>query len=71
MMPGLGKSLIIVGLLIALVGVLFTLAGKIPWLGRLPGDIFIKRENFTFYFPLATSIIISLLLSFILWLFRK
>ncbi|GAM11797.1 putative membrane protein YrzS [Geobacter sp. OR-1] len=71
MMPGLGKSLIIVGLLIALVGVLLTIAGKIPWIGRLPGDIFIKRENFTFYFPLATSIIISVILSLILWLFRK
>jgi hypothetical protein len=71
MMPGLGKSLIIVGLLITLVGVLLTIAGKIPWIGRLPGDIFIKRENFTFYFPLATSIVISIILSLILWLFRK
>lgn len=70
-MPGFGKILIISGLLIALVGVLFTFAGKIPWIGRLPGDIFIKRENFTFYFPLATSILLSALLSFILWLFRK
>jgi hypothetical protein len=69
--PGLGKSLILLGLLIALIGVLFTLAGKIPWIGRLPGDIYVKRENFTFYFPLATSIILSLLLSFILWLFRR
>jgi hypothetical protein len=71
MMPGLGKSLIIVGLLIALLGVLLTIAGKIPWIGRLPGDLFIKRENFTFYFPLATSIILSIVLSLILWLFRK
>lgn len=67
----LGKSLIVIGLVIALIGVILTLAGKIPWLGRLPGDIYVKRENFTFYFPLATSIIISLILSFILWLFRK
>lgn len=71
MTPAFGKTLIISGLLIALVGVLFTFSGKIPWLGRLPGDIFVKRENFTFYFPLATSIILSLLLSLILWLFRK
>ena len=70
-MPSLGKSLIVIGLVIALIGVIFSLAGRIPWLGRLPGDIYVKRENFTFYFPLATSIIISLLLSFILWLFRK
>ena len=70
-MPSLGKSLIILGLIIAAVGVLLTLAGRIPWLGRLPGDIYIKKENFTFYFPLATSIIISVVLTLVLWLFRK
>ncbi|UPU35133.1 DUF2905 domain-containing protein [Geomonas paludis] len=70
-MPSFGKSLIILGLIIAAIGVLFTLAGRIPWLGRLPGDIYVKKENFTFYFPLATSIIISLVLSLILWLFRR
>ncbi|WP_136514692.1 DUF2905 domain-containing protein [Geomonas edaphica] len=70
-MPSFGKSLIILGLIIAAIGAIFTLAGKIPWLGRLPGDIYVKKENFTFYFPLATSIIISLLLSLILWFFRK
>ncbi len=70
-MPGFGRSLIIIGLIIAAIGALFSLAGKIPWLGRLPGDIYIKRENFTFYFPLATSIIVSVVLSFILWLLRK
>lgn len=70
-MPGFGKSLIIVGLIIAAIGVIFSFAGKLPWLGRLPGDIYIKRENFSFYFPLATSILISIILSFILWLFRR
>ena len=70
-MPSLGKSLIVLGLVIALIGVILTLAGRIPWIGRLPGDIYIKRENFTFYFPLATSIIVSIILSFILWLLRK
>lgn len=70
-MSSLGKSLILLGLVIAAVGVLFNFAGKLPWLGRLPGDIYIKRENFTFYFPLATSIIVSVVLSFILWLLRK
>lgn len=70
-MPSLGKSLIVIGLVIAAIGALFTLSGRFPWLGRLPGDIYVKRENFTFYFPLATSIILSLLLSFILWFFRK
>ncbi|SNB46330.1 DUF2905 domain-containing protein [Geobacter sp. DSM 9736] len=70
-MSGFGKSLIIVGLIIAGIGVLFTLAGKLPWVGRLPGDIYIKRENFTFYFPLATSILLSVLVSLLLWLFKK
>ena len=70
-MPSFGKSLIVLGLIIAGIGVLLTFAGRIPWLGRLPGDIYVKRENFTFYFPLATSIIISVLLSLILWLLRK
>jgi hypothetical protein len=70
-MPGLGKTLIIVGLVIVAFGVVMTLFGKVPWLGKLPGDIYIKRENFTFYFPLATGIILSVILSLILWLLRK
>lgn len=71
MQHGFGKTLIILGLIIALAGAVITFAGKIPWLGRLPGDIYVKRENFTFYFPLATSIIISLILSLLMWFFRK
>ncbi|CAG1015914.1 hypothetical protein ANAEL_05402 [Anaerolineales bacterium] len=70
-MHGLGRSLIVFGLIIVAVGVILTFAGKIPWVGRLPGDIYVKRGNFTFYFPLATSILISVILSLILWLFRK
>lgn len=70
-MTGVGRMLIVAGLVIAAVGALLLLSGKIPWLGRLPGDILVKREKFTFYFPLATSLLISLLLSLILWLFRK
>jgi hypothetical protein len=70
-MSSLGKSLIVIGLIIALVGVILSFAGRIPWLGRLPGDIYLKRENFTFYFPLATCIIVSIILSLILWFFRK
>lgn len=70
-MPGFGKTLIIIGLIIILIGVILTFAGKIPWIGRLPGDIYIKRENFTFYFPLATSILLSIILSLIFWLLRK
>lgn len=70
-MSGLGRSLIYLGLIIAAIGVVVSFAGKLPWLGRLPGDIYIKRDNFSFYFPLATSIIISIVLSLILWLFRR
>lgn len=67
----LGKILIIIGAVIAVIGLLLTLGDKIPWIGRLPGDIYIKRERFTFYFPLMTSIIISLILTLIFALFRK
>jgi hypothetical protein len=47
------------------------LAGKLPWVGRLPGDIVLHRKNFTFYFPLATSILISLLLTLLFWILGK
>lgn len=70
-MNGPGRSLVIIGLVIVAAGLLISLGPRIPWLGKLPGDIHIKRENFSFYFPLATSILLSLLLSFILWLFRR
>jgi len=64
---GLGKILLLVGLVIAVLGLLIMFAGKIPWIGRLPGDIFYKGKNFTFYFPLATSLLISIILTLILW----
>jgi Protein of unknown function (DUF2905) len=70
-MTDMGRWLIFLGLVIATVGVFLTFAGKIPWLGRLPGDIYIKRVNFSFYFPLATCIIVSVLVSLVLWLIRK
>lgn len=70
-MSEMGKWLIILGLVIAACGVIITFAGKIPWLGKLPGDIYIKRENYSFYFPLATCLLVSAIVSFILWLFRK
>jgi hypothetical protein len=70
-MSGMGKILILSGLLITLAGVVMLFAGKIPWIGRLPGDIYIRKGNFSFYFPLATCIILSLLLTLILRLFRK
>jgi hypothetical protein len=68
---GIGKILIVFGCLMVALGVLLVFSDKIPWLGRLPGDISIKRENFSFYFPLTTCILISLLLSLLFYFFRK
>ena len=70
-MAGLGKMLILLGAVIILVGLGLLFANKIPYIGRLPGDIYVKRDNFTFYFPLSTCIFISVILSLIFWLFRK
>ena len=70
-MTELGKTLILLGGLLMAVGVLLTLGGKVPWLGRLPGDIFIQRDHFSFYFPLATSLLISVLLSLLFFLWRR
>ena len=70
-MPALGKALIVLGAIIILVGVGLLVAQRIPYIGRLPGDIYVKRENYTFYFPLTTCVIISIVLSLIFWIFRK
>jgi hypothetical protein len=70
-LSGVGKLLIVLGGLLIIIGAVMVLAGKIPWLGRLPGDIYIERPNFTFVFPLATSILISVILSLLLYLFSK
>ena len=67
----MGKFIIIIGLVLVLVGIVIHFADKIPWIGRLPGDILIKKENFTFYFPLVTSIILSIVISLIIYLIRK
>jgi formate hydrogenlyase subunit 3/multisubunit Na+/H+ antiporter MnhD subunit len=69
--PHTGKILIVIGLGLAAVGVLLLLADKIPFLGRLPGDIVVKKDNFSFYFPLTTCLIVSIVLSLLLYLFRK
>lgn len=62
-----GKALVALGLLIALAGVVLMLVGRVPWLGRLPGDIHIERGNFSFYFPLVTSLLLSVVLTLLLW----
>ena len=61
----------IVGGLLVLLGALFSLGGRLPWLGRLPGDIVVERPNFRFYFPIGTSILISIILSLIAAAFRR
>jgi membrane protein implicated in regulation of membrane protease activity len=73
MMPlnGFGKLLIILGGILIIVGAVVILAGKIPWLGRLPGDIYIERRNFSFFFPLTTSILVSVILSLVLYLVSR
>ena len=67
----LGKMLILFGGVVVLVGVVLLSFGKIPFLGKLPGDIIIQKKNFTFYFPIVTSILLSLIISLILYLFKK
>lgn len=67
----LGKMLILLGVVIIVIGLLLLVGEKIPWIGRLPGDILIRKEKFTFYFPIATSILISIILTLLFTLFRK
>jgi len=65
------KWFLVLGVIFLGLGAVLTLAGKTGWIGRLPGDIRIERKNFSFYFPLATSLLLSLLLTLILSLFRR
>ncbi len=67
----MGRFLILLGVVLIVVGLVVQLSGRIPWLGRLPGDFVIKRENFSFYFPLASSLLLSVVLSVLFWLFRR
>jgi hypothetical protein len=71
-MSEIGKVLMVAGLLMILLGgLLWLLGGKLSWFGNLPGDIKIVNDNFTFYFPVTTMILVSLMLSGLLWLFRQ
>lgn len=70
-MASLGKTLILFGLVMVALGIIFSAGLSIPWLGRLPGDIYIRRGNFTFYFPLATCVLLSILLMLIVALLRR
>jgi ribose/xylose/arabinose/galactoside ABC-type transport system permease subunit len=67
----LGRFFVVLGLIVAAIGLVLIFAGKIPWIGRLPGDFFFRGRNFSFYFPLTTSILISVILTLILWFFNR
>jgi hypothetical protein len=68
---GFGKILILFGVFIILIGIFLVIGDKIPWVGRLPGDILIRKEKFSFYFPLTTCILLSIILTLLFTLFRK
>jgi hypothetical protein len=70
-MSDLARLLMITGAILLLLGLFLWVGPKIPWLGKLPGDITYKRDGFTFYFPLGTCILLSIILTLILYLFRK
>ena len=70
-MNDIGKILVAFGLLIALVGVVVVLVGRVPWIGRLPGDIHIQHGNWTFYFPLATSLLLSVVLTLLFYVMGR
>ncbi len=71
-MSEIGKSLIFLGVMIIIVGIVLLFSDKLPFnLGKLPGDISIKKENFSIYFPITTSILISIVLSLLFYLFNR
>lgn len=70
-MEGIGKALLALGLVIAAIGGALVVFGKVPFLGRLPGDITVQRPGFTLYVPLATSLLLSVVVSLVLWLLRR
>ncbi len=71
LLPQLGKFLILVGIVITVLGLVLLVSGKMPWLGRLPGDFYFKGKHVSFYFPLATSLLISFILTLIFWLIGR
>ncbi len=68
----MGKILVIIGIVIVVIGAVIWLAGdKLSWFGNLPGDIRVEKENFRFYFPITSMILLSLVISFLWWLIRR
>ncbi|HXD95911.1 MAG TPA: DUF2905 domain-containing protein [Candidatus Acidoferrum sp.] len=70
-MSELGRALIVLGVVIAVLGLALVFFDRVPWIGRLPGDIHVQRGNWTFYFPLGTSILLSVILTLVLWLIGR
>jgi hypothetical protein len=70
-MPDLGRVLVLVGCLLVVLGVALMIGPRIPWLGRLPGDILVRRGAVTFYFPIVTSIVVSVVLTILINLFWR
>lgn len=70
-MNEIGKFLILIGIITIIIGLILMLTGKIPFIGRLTGDIVIERKNFIFYFPLGTSILLSIIISLIFYLLSR
>ncbi len=70
-MSDMGKTFIIFGVILTALGVIFTFGGKLSWFGRLPGDIYIQKKNLTLFFPITTSILISVVVSLLFVLFKK
>jgi hypothetical protein len=70
-MPEIGRALVLLGVVIAIVGVVLMVVGRVPGVGRLPGDIHVQRGDWAFYFPLGTSLLLSIVLTLILWLIGR
>ena len=71
-MQEVGKIVMIIGIILAIAGVLlWKFPGLFGWMGRLPGDISVQKGNFSFYFPIVTCILISIVLTLLSWLFRR
>lgn len=67
----MGKMLVIAGIVLIIVGLIIQFSGKIPWLGKLPGDIAYEGKDFKFYFPIVTCIVISIIVSLVMYFVRK
>jgi hypothetical protein len=70
-MSELGRALIVLGIVVVVLGIVLVLFDRVPWIGRLPGDIHVQRGNWTFYVPLGTSILLSIILTLVLWLIGR